>query len=265
MNPIQYGYGLPPDFSTHGAGIDQLNIVVHIFMLVLFVAWGVFFVFCLIKYRSRPGHKASYESSTSKLPKFAEIAIVLFEVFLLVGLSFPIWSNYKQDFPDPKTALEVRVLAQQFAWNFHYSGEDHKFGKTDPKLVTDSNPVGIDPADPASADDFFTVNVLNFPIHKPIIAYITSKDVIHSFGVPVLRLKQDAVPGLTVPIHFQATQTGQFDLICSQLCGVSHTNMKGNITVQTMEEYQKWSGEQPRPFKPKAAAQEEKPSKSHKG
>lgn len=261
---IQYGYNMPPDFSTHGPGIDNLIHVVHIFMLVLFVAWGVFFAYCLIKYRRRPGHKASYESNTSKLPKFAEIAIVLFEVFLLVGLSFPIWSYYKQDFPDPKKSTEVHVVAQQFAWNIHYPGEDQKFGRADPKFVNDSNPIGIDKDDPNSADDFFTVNQFHFPIDKPVIAHISSKDVIHSFGVPVMRLKQDATPGLTVPIHFKATKTGAFEIICSQLCGNSHTNMKGYMTVDSPQDYEKWAKEQPRPFKPATPAQADS-SQAHKG
>src|SRR5262245_60462719 len=107
MNTPQYGFLMPPNWSAHGAAIDQLINIVHIFMFVLFIGWGLFLIYCLIKYRRREGHKASYESNTSKLPKFAEIAVVLFEIFLLVGLSLPVWSKYKQGFPDPKTALEV--------------------------------------------------------------------------------------------------------------------------------------------------------------
>ena len=266
MEPIHYGYWLPPDFSTHGAGIDLLIRVLHVFMVVLFVAWGIFLAYCLIKYRRRPGHTASYQSNTSKLPKYAEIGVVLFEVFLLVGLSFPIWSKYKRDFPPVKNALEVRVIGQQFAWNFHFPGEDGTFGRADPQLVSDSNPLGIDAKDPASHDDFVTVNQFHFPVNKPVIAHIGSKDVIHSFGVPVMRLKQDATPGLVVPIHFQATKTGEFEIICSQLCGVSHTNMKGFMTSAKPEDFEKWAAEQPRPFKPAApTADAPAQSKAHKG
>jgi cytochrome c oxidase subunit 2 len=256
---------MPPDLSTHGAGIDQLIYVIHIFMVVLFVAWGIFLLYCLFKYRKRPGRSASYQSNTSKLPKYAEIGVVLVEVFLLVGLSFPIWSRYKRDFPDPKNSLEVRVLAQQFVWNIHYPGEDKKFGRADSQFMSDSNPLGIDPKDPASADDFFTVNQFHFPVDKPVIAYITSKDVIHSFGVPVLRLKQDAVPGLTVPIHFAATRAGAFEIICSQLCGNGHSLMKGNMSADKPEDFEKWSKEQPRPFKPAEAAGHQPDSKAGEG
>jgi cytochrome c oxidase subunit 2 len=253
METLHYGIGFPPDLSTHGPAIDRLIYVVHAFMLVLFLGWGLFLLYTLVRYRKREGHKASYVSNESKLPKFVEIAVVLFEVFLLVGLSFPVWSKYKRAFPPEKDATVVRVVAQQFAWNIQYPGEDGKFGRSDPKLVTDSNPLGIDGKDPASWDDVVTVNQFHFPVNKPVIAHITSKDVIHSFGVPVLRVKQDAIPGMTVPIWFQAIKTGSFEIVCSQLCGIGHSLMKGQITVESPEEFQKWLSDQGKQFKPKAA------------
>lgn len=255
MEKINYGYLMPPDWSLHGHGIDQLIYMLHIFMVVLFAGWGVFLIFTLIRHRARSGHKASYESATSKLPKYLEVGVVLFEVFLLVGLSFPIWNRYKTDPPNEKEALTVRVVGQQFVWNIHYPGEDGKFGKTSVKFVSDSNPLGIDPDDPASADDFFSLNQFHIPVNKPIIAQVSSKDVIHSFGVPVLRVKQDATPGVAVPIWFTATHTGQFDIHCSQLCGVGHSLMKGVITVQNEADFKKWCEEQPKPFKKKDAAE----------
>ncbi len=255
MEKIKYGYLMPPDWSLHGHGIDQLIYLVHIFMVALFIGWGIFLTIALIRHRQRPGHQANYESATSKLPKFIEVGIVLFEVFLLVGLSFPIWNRYKTDPPAAEDALTVRVVGQQFVWNIHYPGEDGKFGKTSIKFVSDFNPLGIDPDDPASVDDFFAVNQFHIPVNKPIIAQISSKDVIHSFGVPVLRVKQDATPGMAVPIWFTATQTGQFEIICSQLCGVGHSLMKGIITVDNDEDFGKWWQEQPRPFKKEAPAE----------
>lgn len=254
MEEIQYGYHMPPDLSAHGAGIDNLIHVLHIFMAALFIGWGLFFIFTLIKYRQRQGHKASYESAHSKLPKFIEVGVVFFEAFLLIGLSFPIWNQYKKDPPKEGEALTVRVVGQQFVWNIHYPGEDGKFGRTNIKYVSDLNPLGVDPKDPASADDFFTVNQFHLPVNQPIIAQISSKDVIHSFGVPVLRVKQDATPGMAVPIWFTAVKTGTFDIQCSQLCGVGHSLMKGIITVETPEDFAKWAQEQPRPWKKTAAA-----------
>lgn len=257
MKEIHYGILMPPDFSDHGAGIDQLIWFLHIFMIALFVGWGIFLIITLIRYRQREGHKAQYESSTSKLPKFIEVAVVLFEVFLLVGLSFPIWNKYKKDPPAENEALTVRVIGQQFVWNFHYPGDDGKFGKTSIKFVSDANPLGIDPDDPASADDFFSVNQFHIPVNKPIITQISSKDVIHSFGIPVLRVKQDAVPGMAVPIWFTSKYEGTFDIHCSQLCGVGHSLMKGIVHVDSEEKFKEWWDEQPRPFKKEEPKEEQ--------
>ncbi|MCB1214442.1 MAG: cytochrome c oxidase subunit II [Deltaproteobacteria bacterium] len=254
MEKLQYGIGLMPDLSTHGHGIDQLIYFLHGFMLLLFVGWGIFLAYTLIRFRARAGHKANYESLKSKLPKYAEVAVVAFEVFLLVGLSMPVWNSYKSDPPDEKEALRVRVVGQQFAWYIHYAGEDKKFGRTDSKLISDFNPLGIDSKDPASEDDFYSLRNFNLPVGKPIIAEITSKDVIHSFGVPVLRVKQDATPGITVPIWFTAKETGEFEIICSQLCGIGHSTMGGKVHVQKPEDFKKWWDEQERPYKKSTAS-----------
>ncbi|MCP5468445.1 MAG: cytochrome c oxidase subunit II [Deltaproteobacteria bacterium] len=249
---IAYGVGLLPNWSEHGAAIDQLIKILHIFMIVLFVSWGIFLLYCLIKFRSRPGHKASYQSATSKLPKYAEIGVVLFETFLLVGLSFPIWSRYRLQKPDAEKALHVRVVAQAFQWNIHYPGEDGKFGPTRPELVNNAfNPLGIDKTHPDSYDDFWSVGTMNVPKGVPVVADITSKDVIHSFAIPVLRVKQDANPGLVTPVWFTATKTGKISIVCSQLCGNGHSRMFGRVQIQEPEEFKKWMAEKKRPFKPK--------------
>lgn len=243
MEP-HYGWGLPPNLSTYGASIDRLIVVVHWFMLVLFVGWGLFLLYCLIRFRQRPGHRASYDSSHSKIPKFLEVGIALFEAFLLVGLSYPVWSKVRNEFPPVNESLVVRVVAQQFAWNVHYAGPDGVFGRTDPSLVSESNPVGIDHADPAAKDDIVTLSQFHFPVGKPVIVHLSSKDVIHSFFIPVLRVKQDAIPGMTIPIWFEAKQTGQYEIACAQLCGVGHSLMRGMVFIDTPEAFTAWVAEQ---------------------
>ncbi len=243
-NSLTYGWGFPPNFSTYGSQIDHLIVVVHYFMAVLFVGWGAFLVYCLIRFRQRPGHKANYESTHSKFPKMVEVGVVIFEAFLLIGLSYPIWSKYKTGFPAEKDSIVVHVIAQQFVWNIHYPGPDNQFGRVDPKLVSDSNAIGLDLQDPAAKDDIVTINQLHFPVNKPVIAQITSKDVIHGFGIPVLRVKQDAIPGMMIPIWFEANKTGQFEIACAQLCGVGHTLMRGFVTVDTPEAFDAWLKEQ---------------------
>ncbi|HAA75347.1 TPA: hypothetical protein DCE37_09525, partial [Candidatus Latescibacteria bacterium] len=119
-----YGYWLPMNVSTRGDSIDQLINVLHVFMLLLFVGWGIFFVYCLIRFRAGANPTARYEPIKGKASKYLEVFIVVFEAFLLVGLSMPVWSDFKSQLPEEKDALVVEVLAEQFAWNVHYPGKD---------------------------------------------------------------------------------------------------------------------------------------------
>ncbi len=202
-----FNWGMPENVNEfYGSQVDRLNTWLHWFMLVLFVGWGAFMAYCLFAFRARSGHKARYELIKGTFSKYLEAGVAVFEVVLLVGFSLPVWAKFKRDFPKQEESTVVRVVAQQFAWNFHYAGKDGKFGKVASKHISNSNPLGIDPEDASGKDDIVTVNTLRFPVDKPVIARITSKDVIHSFGVPVLRLKQDAVPGMEIPIYFKASR-----------------------------------------------------------
>ena len=206
---LAVSYWLPPDISVHGATIDSLIIYVHYFMALLFVGWGIFFVYCLIRFRSAARQSATYEPIKAKPSKFLEMVVVAVEAVLLVGFSIPVWAAYRSHPPAPETnPLEVHVIAQQFAWNVHYSGADGKFGRRRPELIDETaNPIGLDPDDPAAQDDVTTINQFYIPVNRPVIVRLTSKDVIHSFSVPLLRIKQDVVPGMEIPIWFTATQT----------------------------------------------------------
>ena len=148
-----YGFGFPVDISTHGYEIDRLINLVHIFMAILFIGWFVFFVYALFRFRARPGHKPATQTPHFKLPTYLEIAVALTEAMLLVVFSIPLWYHIKKDFPPKERSLEVRIVAEQFAWNIHYAGRDGVFGRTDPKLMNASNPLGLDPSDPAGRDD----------------------------------------------------------------------------------------------------------------
>jgi cytochrome c oxidase subunit 2 len=157
--------------------------------------------------------------------------------------------------PDASKALHVRMVAEQFAWNFQYPGKDGKFGKTDTSQISGDNPLGIDTEDPAGKDDLVTVNNLHIPVHRPVIVDVSSKDVIHSFNIPVLRVKQDTVPGQLISVWFEATQPGHFELACAQLCGLGHYRMRGDVLIDTPEDFAKWEAENaPPPQEPPAAA-----------
>jgi cytochrome c oxidase subunit 2 len=179
--------------------------------------------------------------------------VAIIEAVLLFAFSIPIWAARVDRAPADSESVLVQVTGEQFAWNVRYAGPDGVFGKTDINLIDlQSNPLGVDRTDPAAKDDVTTVNQLYLPVNKPIIVRLRSKDVIHSFGVPEFRVKQDAVPGLTIPIWFipnvttaeMRIRTGkpefQYEIACAQLCGLGHAKMRGFVTVQTAEEFQKW-------------------------
>jgi cytochrome c oxidase subunit 2 len=245
--------GMPALATTHGGQIDSLIGWIHIFMLVLFVAWGGFFTYCLIRFRRSRQPVANYTGVRSHASNYGEVAVAIVEAVLLVGFSIPLWAARVDHIPPESEALVVEVTGEQFAWNVHYAGPDGKFGKTDLKLLdVQSNSLGLDRDDPAAKDDVTTMNQLYLPVNKPVIVKLRSKDVIHSFGVPEFRVKQDAVPGLTIPIWFipnvttaeMRTRVGdqefQYEIACAQLCGLGHAKMRGFVTVVSAEEFQKW-------------------------
>ena len=260
--------GLPPLATAHGGPIDSQIGWTHVFMLVLFVGWGAFFVYTLVRFRRARHPVANYTGVKSHTSNYAEIGVFVVEVILLFGFSIPIWAARVDRMPAENEALLVEVTGEQFAWNVHYAGPDGKFGRSDIKLLDiQSNPLGLDRNDPAAKDDVTTLNQLYLPVNRPIIVRLRSKDVIHSFGVPEFRVKQDAIPGLTIPIWFvpnvttaeMRTRTGnqefQYEIACAQLCGLGHARMRGFVTVQTAEEFQKWMDEkvkeqsEPDPFR----------------
>ena len=260
--------GLPPLASAHGGQIDSLIGWTHVFMLILFVGWGGFFVYTLVRFRRSRQPVANYTGVMSNTSKYSEIGVAVVEAILLFGFSIPIWAARVDRMPSPSESLLVQVTGEQFAWNVHYAGPDGVFGRTDMKLVDlQSNPLGIDRSDPAAKDDITTLNQLYLPVNKPIILRLRSKDVIHSFGVPEFRVKQDAVPGFTIPIWFvpnvttaeMRTRMGnaefQYEIACAQLCGLGHAKMRGFVTVLAADEFQKWLDDKikeqgaPDPFK----------------
>jgi cytochrome c oxidase subunit 2 len=236
--------GLPPDFSTHGAQLDYLLGIVHWVMLILFVGWGAFFVYTLFRFRAGRNPQASYAGARSHFSTYGEAGVAVIEAVLLVGFAVPIWAKRVNAPPPESQSVVMRVVAEQFAWNVHYPGRDGKFGRTAADFVsTGTNPLGLDPNDPAGKDDVTTLNQLHIPVNKPVLIYLTSKDVIHSFFLPYMRVKQDAIPGMSIPVYFTATKTGDWEIACAQLCGNSHYRMRGFFSVHSDADYQKWLAE----------------------
>ncbi len=260
MLDILHYFGLPINLSVQGAKIDDINVIVHWLMLILFVGWGTFFIVSLVKFGASKNDKADYAGVKSHLSSVLEALVAVVEIVILFGFAFPIWAHRVTEVPNPSEAVHVRVVAQQFAWNIHYPGPDGKFGSVRVDLVDEQeNPIGLDRSSENAADDFYTVNQFHFPVNKKIRVDLSSKDVIHNFKLPELRVSQDAIPGMSIPVHFQATMTSKefletttgtaregmgLEISCAQLCGLGHYRMKGFVTIHDDEGYQAWLDEQ---------------------
>ena len=242
--------GLPVAASSHAAELDHMTVLVHWLMAVMFVGWGLFYVFVLFRFRKSANPQASYTGAKGKLAKSTEIAVAIIEIVLLVGYAIPAWATRVTQFPAESEAVVVHVVGEQFAWNIQYPGADGKFGRTDVNLVSASNPLGLDRADPNAKDDITTINQLNVPVDRPILVHLSTKDVIHSFGLYEMRVKQDAIPGMQIPVWFVPTRVGNYEITCSQLCGLGHYRMRGFFNVQTADAFSTWMADQVKELRP---------------
>lgn len=236
---------LPIVASAHGHEVDIVIYLVHILMFALAAGWGAYFIVALARFRKKKNPVANYKGVESHLSSVIEVAVVIAEVILLVGFSIPFWAKQVNAFPARKDIVEVRIVAEQFVWNVHYPGPDGIFGKSDLKFLDkQGNPLALDPNDPNGKDDITTINQLHLPIGHPAVIYLSSRDVVHSFSLPVMRVKQDVIPGMSIPTWFTPTRTGKSEIACAQLCGLGHYRMKGFLTVHTREEFDQWLNEQ---------------------
>lgn len=232
--------GLPANASEHGFQIDHIIEFAHWFMAALFVGWSAFFVYVLLRFRRSRNPVANHEGVKSGISTHLEFAVVLIEAVMLVGFAIPLWAKRVNQFPESKDAIVVHAIGQQFNWNFHMPGPDGQYGRRDANLVSNSNSVGLDPNDPAGKDDIVVLGELHVPVNRPVIIELSSKDVIHNFALPAMRMAQDAIPGQLIPMWFTPIKTGTYEVICGQLCGLGHYGMKGTVVVDNPEEYQAW-------------------------
>jgi cytochrome c oxidase subunit 2 len=231
--------GLPVEASAHAAQIDTITGLVHLLMLVLFIGWGSYFVWALIRFRQGRSPRARYQPVTGRLSTYSEVLVVLVELILLAAFSIPAWAT-RVNVPSQNDALVVRVVAEQFAWNIHYAGADGQFAVTDLTRAEADNPLGIVPGSPHGADDVTTLGELVLPVNRPVIVQLTAKDVIHSFGIPAMRVKQDAIPGMMIPVWFTPSREGLYEIACSQLCGLGHYRMRAVVRVVSRDEFNRW-------------------------
>jgi cytochrome c oxidase subunit 2 len=236
--------GLPPNASEHGYQIDHIIEFCHWFMGALFIGWSAFFIYVLLRFRKSRHPVADHEGVKSGISTHLEFAVVLIEAVLLVGFAIPLWAKRVNQFPEDKDAILVHAIGQQFNWNFHLPGPDGQFGRREIALLSNSNPLGLDYNDPAAKDDIVVQGELHVPVDRPVIIELSSKDVIHNFALPNMRMAQDAIPGQLIPMWFKPIKTGSYEVVCGQLCGLGHYGMKGMLVVDNPAEYQAWLKEQ---------------------
>jgi cytochrome c oxidase subunit 2 len=233
---------LPELASRHGAGIDAMLAYLLVTVGALFVAGHVALALLIWRGARRPAIGARLASRRTELVLSGVLGLGMAAIAEggVLAIGMPVWSEY---FAAERTtdAVSLEVTAQQFMWNVRYPGPDGTFGRTDPRLVDDvTNPIGIDRADPAGADDIFTINEIAVPIDRTVRIRLRSKDVIHSFFLPNFRVKQDAVPGMTPEVVFVPTRVGNFELACAELCGLAHYRMKGFFNVMSQPDFDSW-------------------------
>ena len=236
--------GLPTQASAHAAQIDNMIVMLHWLMLVLFVGWAIFFIYTLIRFRASANPKADYVGVKSHTTtSYLDVAVGIVEAVILLGFAIPAWAVRGNAVPPEDGATVIHVIAKQFEWHSVYPGPDGRCGRRDASLITSTNAIGLDRSDPNGADDIHTINQVNLPVDIPVIAYLTTMDVIHSFGITSMRVKQDAIPGMEIPVWWEPTVVGEYEINCSQLCGLSHYRMRGALNIMSQADYQSFLAE----------------------
>jgi cytochrome c oxidase subunit 2 len=234
----------PEVASRHGAGIDSM------ITFLLAVTGGMFLIgHVVLAYfvwrgsrRERVGTRLMAARSERRLAIGLGLVMAVAAEGGVLAIGLPVFGEYFGDIPED--AVSVIVTGQQFAWNIHYPGADEIHGRTDIALITPTNPVGLDRSDPAAADDIVSINQMTVPVDRPVKVMLRSLDVIHSFFLPHHRVKQDAVPGMNIPVWFIPTREGSFEIPCAELCGLGHYRMQGFLNVVSASEYDAWLTQQ---------------------
>ncbi|NNE92528.1 MAG: cytochrome c oxidase subunit II [Verrucomicrobiales bacterium] len=235
------------EFAAEHAGIgNHMLAVVHWFMAILLVGWTAFLFVILFKFNAKKNPKASYHGITSHFSTHLEVGVVIVEVVLLLGFAFPLWAA-RSDVdrkPTGDDVVNLRAVGKQFGWMFHYGGGDKMIGMTDPFAISSANGIGLMKDDPNAIDDFISVGELVLPKGRPCIVQVTSIDVIHGLALVPLFSQQDAIPGTEIPMWFTPTKTGEWDIVCAQLCGAGHAKMVATVKVVESEEFDSWYASQ---------------------
>jgi len=246
---VYYGsnnWRAPALASQHGAGIDAM-------MLYLVATTGLMFLIGhlllgFLVWNGSRQEQVTLRLASIKTEKFMSIALGVLMALIaeggVVAIGMPVWDEYFMG-ETPEDAVQIDVFAQQFAWNVRYPGPDGIFGRVDASFIDEmSNPMGLDRSDAAAVDDVVVINQFFVPVDRPVQVTLRSRDVIHSLFLPNFRVKQDAVPGMSIPVWFVPTEEGRFEVACTELCGLAHYRMMGFFNVLPQGEFEDWLQQQ---------------------
>ena len=235
-------YHAPAPISDTAQEVDQQYHLTLYLMGAVFVLAQIALAVAVLSYRDK-GKRARFLNGNNALEALWTVAAIA--LFLGLGtMGRKAWADVRYTGPEAG-GVQIEVTGAQFVFTFRYPGPDGKFGKLDPQLISADagNPLGLDPGDPAGRDDIVT-STLTVPVGRPVELLIRSQDVVHNFFVRELRLQQDAVPGLVIPIHFTADRTGRFNIVCTQLCGLGHQKMHAYLDVVDENAYENFLRQQ---------------------
>ncbi|MGF6407640.1 cytochrome c oxidase subunit 2 [Pseudomonas frederiksbergensis] len=228
--------------ASNWGSIDTTLFITLIISGIFFIAITVFMAVAVMRYRHKEGSRAHYQPESKKL----ELWLIIVTSVGIVAMLAPGLVVYDDFIRVPKNAYELEVIAQQWQWAFRFPGQDGKLGKSDIKFVDSTNPLGLDPNDPAGQDDvLIKSNEVRLPLDKPVKVLLRSKDVLHDFYVPQIRSKMDMVPGMVSYFWFTPTKTGKYEILCAEYCGVGHYNMRGQMIVEEQGAFDQWLKSQP--------------------
>lgn len=208
---------------------------------VFFVVINLFVAYIVWRFRHREGHRAAYEPENARLERWL-IGLSTVGIMALLAPGLIVYADYVHP---PPGAMQMEVVGQQWQWAFRFPGKSGQLGTTDARFVNASNPLGLNPDDPRGQDNVIVVGPeVHLPLNRPVKVLLRSKDVLHDFYVPPIRARMNMVPGMVTSFWFTPTQAGKFDILCAQLCGVGHYNMRGYVIVEEQAAFDSWLAKQ---------------------
>jgi cytochrome c oxidase subunit 2 len=245
VGSVLFHFLSPWTFTPLASNWSQIDDTIGITFWVtgfVFIAVNLFMAYAIIRYRHKKGQKANYEPENKKLEGWLTLFTTVGVAAMLAPGLF-VWAKFVEV---PEDAIEVEAVGQQWHWSYRLPGDDGEFGKSDLKLITADNPFGIDADDPAGRDDVLISDPqLHLPVDRPVKLWLRSKDVLHNFTVAQFRVKMDLVPGMVTYMWLTPTETGRYEVLCEELCGIAHHTMRGAVMVEEQEAFDAWAGSHP--------------------